>query len=199
MIACHFLSCLLVAGSLLPCPTDGQNGYHPILFSAANTSAPGVNTSAPGTAFTITPLTAAGNDENTISANVPLNEINTRAFRRFHRLFPAGTADEYWFKSDQGYQVSFVMKDCRQQAWFDPRGVYLYSLKFYAGMKIPRSAGDLIRKKYADYRIDVVTEITDGEETFYLVKLINPSFVKTLCVSNGAIDVLEDLVNAGAE
>lgn len=130
-----------------------------------------------------------------ISSNVPLNEINTRAYRHFHRLFPMGTSGEFWFVSAEGYQVSFLLDGRHYQAYFDKRGAFRYSLKYYAGKEIPRAPGDVINSKYPDYQIDVVTEITDGEKTFYLVKIVSPANIKTLSVADGKIDVLEELIN----
>ncbi|HTI91075.1 MAG TPA: hypothetical protein VL727_10830 [Puia sp.] len=137
--------------------------------------------------------------ENSISCNVPLNEINIHAYRRFHRLFPTGTTGEYWFKSAEGYQVSFVQDALRHQAYFDLRGSYLYSLKYYGGTKMPGGPAEVVRKKYPGFGIEVVTEITDGEKTFYLVKIVNPSSVKTLSVCEGKVELLEELVNGGSE
>jgi hypothetical protein len=112
-------------------------------------------------------------------------------------MFPTGTTGEYWFKSAEGYQVSFVQDAQRHQAYFDLRGAYLYSLKYYAGAKMPVGPAEMVRRKYPDYGIDVVTEITDGEKTFYLVKIINPALVKTLSVCEGKVELLEELVNGG--
>lgn len=134
-----------------------------------------------------------------ISGNVPMNEINAHAYRHFQKLFPVGTSNEYWFASVDGYQVSFQKEGRQFHAWFDKHGAYRYSLQYYPGKEIPRLAGDLIVAKYPGYRIDVVTEITDGEKTFYLVKIVNSIRIKTLSVSDGKIDLLEELINAGPE
>jgi len=64
-------------------------------------------------------------------------------------------------------------------------------------MKMPKVSADLVKRKYPGYQLDVVTEITDGEKVFYLVKVISDESVKTLSVSDGKIEVLEDLVNGG--
>ncbi|HEY4286200.1 MAG TPA: hypothetical protein VGN00_03790 [Puia sp.] len=135
---------------------------------------------------------------NGISCNVPLNEINIHAYRHFHRRFPSGTTNEYWFKSAEGYQVSFVQEALRHQAYFDLHGGFLYSLKYYGGARMPVVPAELVRKKYPGYGIEVVTEITDGEKTFYLVKIIDPASVKTLSVCDGKVELLEELVNGGA-
>ena len=132
-----------------------------------------------------------------ISSNVPLNEINAHAYRHFQRLFPKGINGEFWFRSEEGYQVSFLLSGRHYQAYFDRHGAYRYSLQYYAGKEIPRATGDQIKAKYPDYQIDVVTEITDGEKTFYLVKIVNPFTIKTLTVDEGKITVLEELVNNG--
>ena len=130
-----------------------------------------------------------------ISSNVPMNEINSHAYRHFQRLFPIGTSKEYWFASADGYQVSFLLAGHHYQAFFDRHGAYRFSLLYYPGKEIPRIPGDLIKAKYPDYKIDVVTEITDGVKTFHLVKIINPVSIKTLSVCDGRIEVLEELIN----
>ncbi|HEY4107446.1 hypothetical protein [Puia sp.] len=170
MKACHnFLIGCLVA-LLAPTLAFTQEEYHPAVYTY-------------------------NEGGSAISSNVPLNEINTHAYRHFQRLFPAGTSNEYWYVSAEGYQVSFQMGGLRHQAFFDRHGAYRYSLMYYPGKEIPRNPGDWIRVKYPDYRIDVVTEITDGEKTFYLVKIVNPLSIKTLSVTDGKIDVIETLQN----
>ncbi len=172
MKACLLLRGLFLGLVLAPCFTRAQNEISPVAYTYND----------PG---------------NSISCNVPLNEINIHAYRHFHRLFPTGTTNEYWFKSAEGYQVSFVQEAQRHQAYFDLRGGFLYSLKYYAGAKMQGGPAEIVRRKYPDYGVDVVTEITDGEKIFYLVKIINPASVKTLSVCEGKIEVLEELVNGG--
>ncbi len=176
MKACLLLRGLVLGLVLAPYITDAQNEISPVAYTYND----------PG---------------NSISCNVPLNEINIHAYRRFNRLFPTGTTNEYWFKSAEGYQVSFLQDGQRHQAYFDLRGGFLYSLKYYAAAKMASGPAELVRKKYPGYGIDVVTEITDGEKTFYLVKIINPASVKTLSVCDGKVELLEELVNGatGAE
>ncbi|HMI62776.1 MAG TPA: hypothetical protein VK518_17785 [Puia sp.] len=173
MKACLLLRVLALGLGFAPCFTHAQTQIAPAVYRYTD-------------------------PENSISCNVPLNEINIHAYRRFHRLFPSGTTAEYWFKSAEGYQVSFVQDALRHQAYFGLRGGFLYSLKYYAGAKMAGVPAELVRRKYPDYGIDVVTEITDGEKTFYLVKIINPASVKTLSVCEGKVELLEELVNGGS-
>lgn len=163
-------ACLLVPwflGMLLvPFLSPGQSDYHPVAYTF-------------------------NDGGNVISSNVPLNEINTRAWRNFHRLFPAA-GQEYWFSFNEGYQVSYNLHSVHYQAWFDPRGNYRYSLHYYSGKEIPQDPGDLIRRKYPDYQINIVTEVTDGEKVIYLVRVASLSSIKTLSVCDGEIRVIED-------
>lgn len=163
-------ACLLVPWYLgmlfAPFFTFGQNDYHPVAYT----------------------FNASG---NIISSNVPLNEINTRAWRNFHRLFP-GAGGEYWFAYNEGYEVSYNLNAVHYQAWLDPRGNYRYSLHYYPGKDIPREPGDLIRRKYPNYQLNIVTEVTDGDKTIYLVRLVSPTSIKTLSVCDGEINVIEE-------
>ncbi|MBS1665624.1 MAG: hypothetical protein JST68_31585 [Bacteroidetes bacterium] len=176
MKAC-LLRTLLLGLALAPCFTNAQNEIIPASYSYNR------------------PASGAGGD---VTCNVPLNEISVHAFRRFHKQFPSGTSSEYWFKSEDGYQVSFIRDDLRHQAFFDTRGGFLYSLKYYAGDRLSKGLADLVHKKYSDFRIDVVTEITDGDKTFYLAKIISDYSVKTLSLCDGKMELLEELVNGGA-
>jgi hypothetical protein len=174
MNACHNFLIGCVVALLAPIAATAQYDYRPAAFNS--------NEGGPA-----------------ISSNVPLNEINAHAYRHFQKLFPTGTSNEYWFVFSDGCKVSF-QKDGRQfQAWFDKHGAYRYSLQYYPGKEIPRQAGDLIVARYPDYRIDVVTEITDGEKIVYLVKIINPAKIMTLSVCDGKIDVLEEITNNTAD
>jgi len=159
--------------ALLPCMTNGQSPHVlPVSYNF-------------------------GGGENAVTSNVPLNEINIHAFRHFRKRFPA-ISGETWIKVDNGYIVSFMEKSQRNQARFDARGGFLYSLKYYSGKDISKDLSGLIKRKYPDYLIDVVTEITDGDKVFYLVKIENPSSVKTLSIAEGKVEVFEELVNGGA-
>jgi hypothetical protein len=140
---------------------------------------------------TIYPAAYTYNDQgNTISSNIPLNEINSHAWRNFHRLFPTGSGGESWFHSDQGYEVSFILNGSYYQAFFEQRGGYRYSLHHYAGKEIPRGPGDQIKRKYPDYQLNIVTEITDGEKTVYLVRLVSPTNIKTISLCDDEIQVI---------
>lgn len=129
-------------------------------------------------------------------AVLPLNEINIHAFRRMHRRYP-GSSGEYWLKTAEGYLVSFTENSQRYQACFSLEGTFRGCLRYYAGKDAPADLTSLVSRKYPGYTIKVVTEITDGTSIFYRVNIENSSSVKTLSVTDGEIQVLEELINGG--
>ena len=175
MKACRLLCFWCLALILVPCFTFGQIDIRP-------------------TAFTY-------NDQGTtISSNVPLNEINIHAWRNFHRIFRKVAGDENWFYSDQGYRVAFLRRGYHYEAYFDDRGGYRYSLHHYAGKDIPREPGDILKRKYPDYHLNVVTEITDGEKIVYLVRLVSTTTIKTISLCDGDIQLIgEEHIGSGTE
>lgn len=175
MKACRLLCYWCFGLILVPCFTYGQTDIHP-------------------TAYTY------NEDGNTISSNVPLNEINSHAWRNFNRLFPRVTGGESWLYSPKGYQVSFMQNGLYYQAFFSEYGGYRYSLHHYAGKDIPREPGALLKRKFPDYQLNVVTEITDGERIVYLVRLVSPTKIVTATLCDGETEVIaEDSISDPAE
>jgi hypothetical protein len=167
MKASHLLTCCFIGLILSPCHSSAQSDTHSAAYSY-------------------------NDDDNSVTSNVPLNEINPHAWRNFHHLFPNAIGAEKWFSSEEGYKVSFTLRGQQYRAWFGNHGAYRYSLHYYSGKEIPRDPGDLIRRKYPDYQLNIVTEITDGEKTVYLVRLVSDIRIKTLSVCDGEMRVIED-------
>jgi len=180
MIACHFLRYLILAPFLMPVFATGQvtNATDPIKGQVISTG-PGDKT------------------QHAFDSNVPLNEISVKAFRHFQQLFPSGATGEYWFKSPEGYKVSFNLNAHSLLAYFDRHGAFLCSMKYYTQKEIPRETGELVKSKYPGYSIDLVTEVFDGQTTFLRVQIANASSLKILCIYGERIYMTEDLINGG--
>jgi hypothetical protein len=135
--------------------------------------------------------------QHVFDSNVPLNEISVRAFRHFQQQFPAGATSEYWFKSSEGYKVSFNLNGHGLVAYFDKHGAFLCSMKYYTQKEIPRETGELIKSKYPGYTIEMVTEVFDGQMTFLRVQIADTSSLRVLCILGDRIFMTEDLINGG--
>lgn len=129
-----------------------------------------------------------------VVANVPLNEINVRAYRFFHKEWSA-ISEEVWYRTDKEFIVSFSTNSHRKRAFFNLRGIFLYSLEYYAGNDLAADLAVLIQNKYPGYQIKVVTEVSNLERTTYFINIENSSSIKTLSVVNGKMEVYEELIN----
>lgn len=135
---------------------------------------------------------------NNFFSNVPINELSAKAYRRFHRRFREVGSGEYWFKYEQGYQVSFTLDQHHAFAYFDPAGVFLYSLKYSEGKELPKDMELFVKRRFPDYKIDVVTEVNNGQGTFYLLQIMNADKIKVLTIADGRVDVVKEMTNGSA-
>ena len=127
-----------------------------------------------------------------ITANVPLNEVGVRAYRYFHKEWRSVT-DEVWYKTDGGFVANFSTPTCLVKTFFNSRGVFLYSLKYYAGKDISADMGAMLRNTYPSYRIKVVTEVYGLGKTAYYVTMENSTLVRTLSIIDGKMEVIGEL------
>lgn len=161
---------------------------------------------APGQAVVGAPGQAVVGDEvvrysdpgNNFFSNVPINELSPKAYRRFHRRFREVPTGEYWFKYASGYQVSFMLDQHHEFAYFDRSGIFLYSLRYYDGNETPKDMAAFVKRRFPDYRIDVMTEVNDGSKTFYMLQIMNPDKIKVLTVADGRIDIVSEIHNGSA-
>lgn len=148
-------------------------------------------------------VTAVGSGEvarysdpgNNFFSNVPINELSPKAYRRFHRRFREVPTGEYWFKYASGYQVSFMLDQHHEFAYFDQSGTFLYSLRYYDGKEAPRDLEAFVKRRFPDYRIDVMTEVNDGLKSFYLLQIMNPDKIKVVTVADGRIEIVSEMNN----
>jgi hypothetical protein len=132
---------------------------------------------------------------NNFFSNVPINELSAKAYRRFHRRFREVPTGEYWFKSVQGYQVSFTLDRHHEYAYYLPGGSFLYSLRYYNGKELARDMTEFVKKRFPDYKVDVVTEVNDGLRTLYILQIMNPDNIKVVTIADGRIDIIKEMIN----
>ena len=131
-----------------------------------------------------------------IASNVPLNEISVRAYRYFHKAWPT-IKDEVWYKTGKEYIVSFRNHPHRKRAYFNLRGIFLYSIEYYPGEEISADVTGMIQKKYPGYQIGIVTQVSSQEKTIYYLKIENSSSIKTLSLIDGKLEICEELIKSG--
>jgi len=125
---------------------------------------------------------------------LPLNEISTRAYRYFHKTWSA-VKDETWYKTDKELIVSFKSNGHLKKAFFNPRGSFLYSIEYYPGIDLSPDVTGMIQKKYPDFQIDAVTQVSNPDRVLYFVHIKNASFIRTISVIEEKVEVYEELIN----
>ena len=146
----------------------------------------------------VTRTTVYSDPGNNFFSNVPINELSAKAYRRFHRRFREVPAGEYWFKYSEGYQVSFTSERHHELAYFNPGGIFLYSLRYYDATELSKDMREFVHRRFPDYTVDVVTEVNDGMKTFYMLQIMNPGHRKLVTISEGRVDVVKELTNGSA-
>jgi hypothetical protein len=140
---------------------------------------------------------------NNFFSNVPINELSAKAYRRFHRRFREVQTGEYWFKYDEGYQVSFMVDQHRETAYYDQQGMFTCSMTSFDAKDLPKDLPrDLmwaVHRRFPDYKLNVLTEVNDDQKTYYVLQILNPAYIKVLTVIDGRIDITNELTNGSAD
>jgi len=131
--------------------------------------------------------------KSTFSSNVPLNEINTRAFRYFRKRYPA-VENEKWVWTDKG--MSVVMEDSASQTriFFDDKGSFISSAKAYTEYGMGPVLKDELSKLFPDYKILSITEDFDGHKILYWITMSKDQSIKSVEVRSEdgeAVDVMK--------
>ena len=129
-------------------------------------------------------------------SNVRLNEINTQAFRHFHKNYPS-VEREYWEKTRNGFTVRFKESDKLSLAYYDYQGGFLYAVKYFEESDMDIDLQKRLKREYPGYQFDILTEINNEIKTVYLVTLKNKYSLKSLMIDQGEIRVIDDLNYAG--
>jgi hypothetical protein len=129
-------------------------------------------------------------------SNVRLNEINTLAFRHFHKNNP-NVEQEFWEKTHQGFIAHFKDSDKSSFAYYDNQGAFLYSVKYFEESDLNIDLQKRLKREYPGFQFDILTEINNEIKSVYLVTLKNKYAMKSLLIDQGEIRVIDDLNYAG--
>ena len=122
------------------------------------------------------------------------NEVNTKAVRNFIRKYK-NVADARWFKSANGLLVAYFISDSIQNwVFYNDRGDCEFSLRHYTEEKMPYDIRHLVKSKYYDYSIYHIAETTRNEKIAYTIKLEDKKSWKTIRVTDGEMEVIEEFL-----
>ena len=115
----------------------------------------------------------------------------TKAIKNFKRSHP-DTTNESWSTDNGYYFVSFKQGGIKNKIAYTPHGQVDYSLKIYNENNLPYTVRSAVKSIYYDYTITNAQELDVKNKTIYLVKITDANSWKTIRVSNGDLEEIED-------
>ena len=130
--------------------------------------------------------------EYKISGPASLVDPESKAVKNFKRSHPDVT-NELWSIDNGYYFVKFKKGDVKNKIVYTPNGKLDYSLKMYdSENNLPRSVRTAVKSTYYDYRILDAQELEVKNNIVYLVKITDSNTWKTIRVSNGDVEEIEN-------
>ena len=97
-------------------------------------------------------------------------DVSEQLSYSFPKMFPLAE-NVKWLKDAEGYFVSFIQSGILSKAEYDPKGHFIYALRYYKEENLPLSILLKVREKFTDKRIFGVTELSTPGNTTYHLKL----------------------------
>jgi hypothetical protein len=129
--------------------------------------------------------------KNNITSNVPLNELSAKAYRHFEKNY-ADIDKETWTKFSGGTVVTFINNSAFCKIFYDTRGDFVYSYKYYDQKNCSAELIKMIQRVYPQYKIVSVVELFDGYKPVYGINISNGKMTKSLEIKNDEIKVLNE-------
>lgn len=124
---------------------------------------------------------------DSLTSNVPMNEINPRAFRHFERDFGEVPATN-WFKNDGGYYVTFTTSDSTHYyVYISRHGSPYKTVVYFSPASLPPDLKAIIFNLYAGCTILYAAELQYEQRSQYEVCLLENSREKIIDVYDGEI------------
>jgi len=129
--------------------------------------------------------------DDSLTTNVPLNEISTRAFRHFVKDFghiPSAT----WRKGERGYSVKFYSADSVLHIVdYDLRGGRCDDHLYYNDANAPADIRAWMARVYSGDSILFVNELNDGSKSIYNVGLTAKGELRIVEIRNEEIRTIQ--------
>jgi len=175
-----------ISAAMLPGHVLAQGSKNDISFTGAQ------NNNAP---VRVVPFTYHAL-ETADKASLEASMINVKAIKDFKGRF-ANAKDEKWYTVKGGLMTYFSLDGFGNRAFYDKRGHWLSSLKFFGEDKLPAGVRSIVKSSYYDFSISLVELIEIPEHFVYVIHLENATNIKIVRVSEeGEMDVLQEFTKA---
>jgi hypothetical protein len=134
-------------------------------------------------------LTEASNNE--IAEITYANEVNQKAMREFKKTF-RDVSNEKWYSVKNGFLAEFSVNTTKNRVVYDKKGNWKFTVSYYDEKGLPAEIRAIVKPVYYDYAISRVEEVHANDQIIYIVHVQNNSSLKTLRISEGEMDLIED-------
>jgi hypothetical protein len=118
--------------------------------------------------------------------------VNVKAIKDFKNRFDKAS-EEKWFAIPSGYMSYFKLDGFGDRAFYDKKGHWQTTMKFYDETRLPVEVRRLVRSTYLDFNITIVEEVDIPDAIVYLVHIEDKSSIKILRVTPDLdMDVLQE-------
>ena len=133
--------------------------------------------------------------DNSLTSNVPLNEIRSSVFRSFLKKFPEAFASR-WIKTSEGYRVYFKVGDSvSYRIAYTQRGQLIREYVNYSESHAPADIMGIIMSQYPGYKIQFVNAFNNGEGYTYGIIIRRGNMEKSLKLQDGNLELLFQFEN----
>jgi hypothetical protein len=130
--------------------------------------------------------------DSTATIAADLKTVHVKAVKDFKARFTS-VMDEKWYNVSDGYMSYFKSGNLGNWAFYNKKGQWQYTLKFYNEDKLPRDIRAIVKSTYFDYAITVVEEVETINGLAYIVHLEDKSVIKNIIISSdGEMRVMEE-------
>lgn len=118
----------------------------------------------------------------------PRHVVNIKAVRHFVKNYP-GIENEKWYRINKGFMAKCEVKGNKTRVDYDPRGQWLYTIRYYEVGRFPENIRVLVKSNYYDYTITLIEEIeAPGHAPVYIAHLHHQPYWKQVRVVNGEME-----------
>ena len=121
-----------------------------------------------------------------------INDVNSKVLRSFYKSY-GEVQDANWFKTDNGFAVSFNNKGMKTNVFYRNNGTEDYKIKYYFEEQLPTDVRHLVKTNFYDYSITQVSEVIKDNETGYFVKIESKYAIKSVRVIGDEFEIVEDM------
>jgi hypothetical protein len=142
-------------------------------------------------AQTSTKMFNAHSEFSKTSADALPLSTESKAYKNFRRAYP-NVVNEKWSQQNDHYIASFVLNDVKNKVVYTKFGKLDYFLKMYTEKELPAFVRKAVKSAYYDYSITNAQELHTSTQTIFLVKITDRNSWKTIRVSDGEMEEIEN-------